>query len=35
MVNARLKDPIPDPDAYIEKPPEAVELLKVTTDLIG
>ena len=35
MVNARLKDPIPDPDAYIEKPPEAVELLKMTTALIG
>jgi CheY-like chemotaxis protein len=35
MVNARLEDPIPDPDAYIEKPPEAEELLKVTTALIG
>ncbi|MCK5418870.1 MAG: response regulator [Desulfobacterales bacterium] len=35
MVNARLKDPIPDPDAYIEKPPEAEELLKMTTTLIG
>ncbi len=35
MVNARLKDPIPDPDAYIEKPPEAEELLKMTTSLIG
>jgi CheY-like chemotaxis protein len=35
MVNARIKDPIPDPDAYIEKPPEAEELLKVTTALIG
>jgi len=35
MVNARLKDPIPDPDAYIEKPPEAEELLKMTTALIG
>ena len=35
MVNARLKDAIPDPDAYIEKPPEAEELLKMTTALIG
>ncbi len=35
MVNARLKDPIPDPEAYIEKPPEAEELLKMTTALIG
>ena len=35
MVNARLKDPIPDPDAYIEKPPEAEDLLKVTAALIG
>ena len=35
MVNARLKDPIPDPDAYIEKPPEAEDLLKLTASLIG
>mgnify|MGYP001822368675 FL=1 len=35
MVNARLKDAIPDPDAYIEKPPEAEDLLKMTTSLIG
>lgn len=35
MVNARLKDPIPDPDAYIEKPPEAEDLLKMTAILIG
>jgi CheY-like chemotaxis protein len=35
MVNARLKRPIPDPDAYIEKPPEAEELLKTATGLIG
>ena len=35
MVNARLKDAIPDPDAYIEKPPEAEDLLKITTSLIG
>ena len=35
MVNARLKDPIPDPEAYIEKPPEAEDLLKIATSLIG
>ena len=35
MVNARLKNPIPDPDAYIEKPPEAEDLLKMTATLIG
>ena len=28
-------DPIPDPDAYIEKPPEAEELIKMTAALIG
>jgi len=35
MVNARLKKPIPEPDAYIEKPPEAEDLLKMTATLIG
>jgi two-component system phosphate regulon response regulator PhoB len=35
MLNARLQDPIPDPDVYIEKPPEAEELLKKTATLIG
>ena len=35
MVNARLKDPIPDPDAYIEKPPEAEVLIKMAAALIG
>ena len=35
MVNARLKDPIPDPDAYVEKPPEAEDLLRIATSLIG
>ena len=35
MINARLKDPLPDPEAYIEKPPEAEELLKMATALIG
>jgi CheY-like chemotaxis protein len=35
MVNARLDEPIPRPEAYIEKPPEAEELLKMTASLIG
>jgi two-component system phosphate regulon response regulator PhoB len=35
MINARLKDPLSDPDAYIEKPPEAEELLNMTATLIG
>ena len=35
MVNARLKKPIPEPDAYIEKPPEAEDLIKMTAALIG
>ena len=35
MVNARLKDPMPDPDAYIEKPPEAEDILKMAATLIG
>ena len=35
MVNARLKEPIPDPEAYIEKPPEAEDLIKMTARLIG
>jgi len=35
MVNARLEKPIPGPDAYIEKPPEADELLQIAARLIG
>jgi CheY-like chemotaxis protein len=35
MVNARLKTPIPEPDAYIEKPPEAEDILKMAAALIG
>jgi hypothetical protein len=35
MLNARLKDPLSDPEAYIEKPPEAEELLNMTAALIG
>ena len=35
MVNARLERPIPRPEAYIEKPPEAEDLLQMTARLIG
>ena len=35
MLNVRLEDPIPEPDAYMEKPPEANELLRLTEHLIG
>ena len=35
MVNARLDSPISGPDAYIEKPPEAEELLQMAARLIG
>jgi CheY-like chemotaxis protein len=35
MVNARLEKPIPRPEAYIEKPPEAADLLQMTARLIG
>ncbi len=35
MVNARLEKPIPRPEAYIEKPPEAEDLLQMTATLIG
>ncbi len=35
MVNARLKEPIPEPDAYIEKPPEAEDILNMAASLIG
>jgi len=34
MVNARLDSPIPGPEAYIEKPPEADDLLKMAAFLI-
>lgn len=35
MVNTRLDQPIARPEAYIEKPPEAEELLQMTARLIG
>ncbi len=35
MLNVRLENPIPEPEAYMEKPPEADELLRLTEHLIG
>jgi CheY-like chemotaxis protein len=35
MVNARLDKPVPRPEAYIEKPPEADDLLQMAARLIG
>ena len=35
MLNARMNEPIQSPQAYLEKPPEAKELLRVTQELIG
>lgn len=34
MLNIQLNNSIPYPDAYMEKPPEAEELLKITGTLI-
>jgi hypothetical protein len=34
-VNTGLKNPIPGPEAYIEKPPGDQELIKIAADLIG
>jgi len=35
MLNARIAGSIPAPSAYLEKPPEAEEILKLTERLIG
>jgi CheY-like chemotaxis protein len=35
MLNIRLDGPIPEPDAYLEKPPEPEELLKLIQSIIG
>ncbi len=35
MMNARLENAIPEPEAYMEKPPEAEKLLGLTAQLIG
>lgn len=34
MLNSQLNNSIPYPDAYMEKPPDAEELLKITGNLI-
>jgi CheY-like chemotaxis protein len=33
MLNVRINDLIPDPDAYMEKPPDAEELLRLAESL--
>lgn len=35
MLNVQKEDNIPEPEAYMEKPPEAAALLKMTGRLIG
>lgn len=35
MLNARMEGAIPEPSAYLEKPPEAEALIKLTERLIG
>ena len=35
MLNARIEESIPEPSAYLEKPPEAEDLIKLTERLIG
>jgi len=34
MMNIGLQDPLPDPEAYVEKPPKAEHLLKVVERLL-
>ena len=35
MLNIRIGDPVPDPDAYVEKPPEPDVLLKLVKTILG
>jgi CheY-like chemotaxis protein len=35
MLNVKLAVPLPDPDAYLEKPPEARQLLDTAVRLMG
>jgi CheY-like chemotaxis protein len=35
MLNTRVEASIPEPSAYLEKPPEAEDLIKLTERLIG
>lgn len=34
MMNIGLEDPLPEPEAYVEKPPKAEELLKIIARLL-
>ena len=34
MMNLGLQDPLPDPEAYMEKPPKAEDLLKTITKVL-
>ena len=34
MLNTQIREPIPPPEAYIEKPPEADDLLKIAKKLM-
>jgi DNA-binding response OmpR family regulator len=35
MLNAKLETPLPDPDTYLEKPPDAGQLLKTAKQLMA
>ena len=35
MMSVGLRDPLPDPEAYVEKPPKAEELLDIVQKLLG
>jgi CheY-like chemotaxis protein len=35
MLNSRMSARVPDPDAYVEKPPEPDELLKLVNRILG
>ena len=35
MLNTRIEGSVPEPSAYLEKPPEAEDLIKLTERLIG
>ena len=35
MMSTGLRDPLPDPEAYVEKPPKAEELLNVVQKLLA
>ena len=35
MMNIGLRDPLPDPEAYVEKPPKAEELINIVQKLLA